>query len=235
MIDEIMEDNYANHHGHPSSTPFGFEGCVPQPHRSPRIPLVPTPPVNARYPTCTRTPPTLLHTAHHVTTITNRIHTLVAPEPDQHLPKHFAYAVVDPDTGKSLEYRHLIQQAATKDKWVTSFANKLGRLAQGVGNRHKGTDTIFFIPHNAVPAGRKVTYGRIVVALRPMEKEVEYTRLTVGGNLIDCPGDVSTKTADLTTAKILFNSVVSTPDAKFMGIDLKNFYLNTPMERYKYM
>jgi hypothetical protein len=44
----------------------------------------------------------------------------------------------------------------------------------------------------------------------------------MGGNLIDYPGDVSTKTADLTTAKILFNSVLSTPKAKFMGIDLKN-------------
>jgi len=71
--------------------------------------------------------------------------------------------------------------------------------------------------------------------MRPMKKEVERTRLTVGGNLIDYPGNVSTKTANLTTAKILFNSVISMPDAKFMGIDLKNFYLNTPMECYKYM
>jgi hypothetical protein len=68
-----------------------------------------------------------------------------------------------------------------------------------------------------------------------MKKEVERTRLTVGGNLIDYWGNVSTKTADLITAKILFNSVVSTPDAKFKGIDLKNFYLNTPLERYEYM
>jgi hypothetical protein len=57
----------------------------------------------------------------------------------------------------------------------------------------------------------------------------------VGGNLIDYPGDVSTKTADLTTAKILFNRILSTPKAKFMGIDLKNFYLNTPLDCYEYM
>ena len=68
-----------------------------------------------------------------------------------------------------------------------------------------------------------------------MKPKVEHTGLTVGGNLVDYPGDVSTKTADLTTAKILFNSVLSTPGAKFMGIDLKNFYLNTPLERYEYM
>mgnify|MGYP000332240842 CR=1 FL=1 len=65
-----------------------------------------------------------------------------------------------------------------------------------------------------------------------MKPKVEHTGLTVGGNLVDYPGDVSTKTADLTTAKILFNSVLSTPGAKFMGIDLKNFYLNTPLARY---
>ena len=35
--------------------------------------------------------------------------------------------------------------------------------------------------------------------------------------------------------KILLNSVVSTPGAKFMTIDISNFYLNTPMDRYEYM
>ena len=218
---------------------------------SPRVEPTPTrqrvmrtPPVRVnespqhRYPTRQRIQPPTMHTANHVATVTDHIHTLVAPEPPEpslHLPKHFAYAVVDPDTGQSMEYQHLIKQPKTKDKWTTSFANELGRLAQGVGDRHKGTDTIFFIKHNEVPAGRKVTYGRIVVALHPMKKEVERTRLTIGGNLIDYPSDVSTKTADLTTAKLLFNSVISMPNAKFMGIDLKKFYLNTPMERYEYM
>jgi hypothetical protein len=51
--------------------------------------------------------------------------------------------------------------------------------------------------------------------------------------LINYPYDVSTPTADITTAKIVFNSVVSTPNAKFMGLDVKDFYLNTEMERYE--
>jgi hypothetical protein len=75
-----------------------------------------------------------------------------------------------------------------------------------------------------------------VVALCPMKKEVERIRLMVGGNLIDYPSEVSTCTAGLTTTKLLFNSVLSTPDAKFMGINLKNFYSNTPMvDIFKYM
>jgi hypothetical protein len=40
----------------------------------------------------------------------------------------------------------------------------------------------------------------------------------------------------MTTAKIYFNSVISTPeDASFMCTDVKDFYLNTPMAHYKYM
>ena len=37
------------------------------------------------------------------------------------------------------------------------------------------------------------------------------------------------------TVKLLFNSVVSTPGAKFPGLDLKDFYLNTPMDRPKFL
>jgi hypothetical protein len=59
--------------------------------------------------------------------------------------------------------------------------------------------------------------------------------MTVGGNLIDFPDDVGTPTTDLLTAKLLFNSIRSTSGAKFIGIDISNFYLNTPMDRYKYM
>jgi hypothetical protein len=62
------------------------------------------------------------------------------------------------------------------------------------------------------------------------------TRITAGGNLItDYPGDVSTETAGLETVKIHWNSVLSTPGAKWMGMDISNMYLNTPLDRYEYM
>eukprot|EP00804_Cyclotella_cryptica_P018668 CCRYP_007187-RC/>CCRYP_007187-RC protein AED:0.39 eAED:0.39 QI:0/0/0/1/0/0/2/0/276 len=60
-------------------------------------------------------------------------------------------------------------------------------------------------------------------------------RLTVGGNRINYPGDCGTPTADMITVKILLNSVISTLNAKFMTIDIKDFYLNTPMARPEYM
>ena len=35
--------------------------------------------------------------------------------------------------------------------------------------------------------------------------------------------------------KIMLNSVVSTEGAKFMTIDISDFYLNTPLERFEYV
>ncbi len=41
---------------------------------------------------------------------------------------------------------------------------------------------------------------------------------------------------DITTAKLHWNSVLSTPSAKFMCLDIKIFYLlSAPLDRYKYM
>eukprot|EP00804_Cyclotella_cryptica_P017231 CCRYP_013153-RA/>CCRYP_013153-RA protein AED:0.47 eAED:0.47 QI:0/-1/0/1/-1/1/1/0/82 len=36
-------------------------------------------------------------------------------------------------------------------------------------------------------------------------------------------------------AKILFNSVISTAKARFMTMDISNFYLNTPLTRPEYI
>ena len=71
-----------------------------------------------------------------------------------------------------------------------------------------GTNTIFFIPKEKVPVGKTVTYGRIVAKIEPQKDETRCTRLTVGGNLINSPGDVTTTKAYLITAKLIFNSVL---------------------------
>eukprot|EP00804_Cyclotella_cryptica_P014428 CCRYP_004767-RA/>CCRYP_004767-RA protein AED:0.25 eAED:0.28 QI:0/0/0/1/1/1/3/0/487 len=53
--------------------------------------------------------------------------------------------------------------------------------------------------------------------------------------LNDDTGDCGTPTADMITVKILLNSVISTVNARFMTIDIKDFYLNTPMAHPEYM
>jgi hypothetical protein len=41
--------------------------------------------------------------------------------------------------------------------------------------------------------------------------------------------------ADITTFKILINSTISTEDAAMMMMDIKNYYLGTPLPRFEYM
>ena len=142
---------------------------------------------------------------------------------------NLAYAVLNDDTGDLLEYRHLIKHPKYKDTWSNSFGKDIRRLATT-------TETIFFINKTDIPQDRKgdVTYGRIVCIYREGKKDRYHTRITMGGNLINYPRDCGTPTVDLLTVKLLFNSIISTPNAKYMSIDIKDFYLCTPMTRYEY-
>ena len=129
--------------------------------------------------------------------------------------QHVCNAIIDKDTRTPLEYRQLIKRTKYKDIWATSFASKLGQLAQGIQDV-EGT-------------------GHIVVDYSPQKLEPNCTRLTIGGDCIDYPWKVTMPTDDLTTAKLLFNSTISTTREKFFGVDVKNFYLNTPLDQYEYM
>ena len=60
-------------------------------------------------------------------------------------------------------------------------------------------------------------------------------RLTAGGDRINYPDDVRTPTVDMTLVEIFLNSVILTKGAKCVLLDVKDFYLNTPMARYEYM
>ena len=148
-----------------------------------------------------------------------------------HIPTHWANAIIDPISSASIEYRHLIKSLKHKVPWTTSFSNKLGRLAQGVGDRIKGTNLIYFIDYALIPKDRRsdITYGRIVVDYHLHITEPNRTRLTVGGNLINYPGDVSTPNADTTNSKIVINSTISTPKAKYLSVSVCRPGLRVPI------
>jgi hypothetical protein len=67
------------------------------------------------------------------------------------------------------------------------------------------------------------------------KKEKKRVRLTFGGDRLDYSGDVAASTADITTFKILINNTLSTKDASMMMMDIKNYYLSTPLPRSEYM
>ena len=59
-------------------------------------------------------------------------------------------------------------------------------------------------------------------------------RITVGGDHIHYPGKVKPRTLELNTVKIHLNSVLSTINAEYTTMDLKNFFLNIPMAQKEY-
>jgi hypothetical protein len=119
------------------------------------------------------------------------------------------------------------------------MCNKIGRLFQGyfppAGKQIQGRNTCRFIKINEMPPGRKATYVQIITADCPMKEEQGQVRMTVSGDQVDYPGDCATKGANLINAKCLFNSAISTDDAKFMNLDVKDFYLGTILPTKEYI
>jgi hypothetical protein len=146
--------------------------------------------------------------------------------------------VVHPVTKETItKYKKLIAEPLIRDVWMKAMCKELGRLAQGFDGT-EGTDTIRFLSLDeikSIPTDRTVTYARIVVDYRPQKEDPNRVRITVGGNLIDYPYELTTRTADLTTTKIMWNSVISTENARYATSDISNFYLTAPMDRYEYM
>ena len=54
-------------------------------------------------------------------------------------------------------------------------------------------------------------------------------------NLLDYIDDTISFAITLTISQILFNTVVFTQDAKFLGLDIKNFYLHTKLHQSLWM
>ena len=59
----------------------------------------------------------------------------------------FSGAILDDETGKYLEFCHLIKLDKYRFIWMKSFSNELGRLTQGI-HEISGTNTIDFIPYS---------------------------------------------------------------------------------------
>jgi hypothetical protein len=148
--------------------------------------------------------------------------------------RHQANAVIHPVTGKEMEYSALMKDLRLQPLWTRGFGNECGRLFQGIQDI-PGTDTCFFIELKNIPNDRKITYSKIVCDYKPHKKEKERVRLTVEGDRLDYSGDVATSTADITTFKILINSNLSTKDAVMMMMDIKNYFIGTPLPRFEYM
>ncbi len=87
---------------------------------------------------------------------------------------NFISAIVDDITGDIREYCHLIKSNTHCAIWQKSFANKLGRLFQGIRDI-KGMDTCFFIRKNLMPHHKRAMYGCICCNYCPQKDEPHCT------------------------------------------------------------
>ncbi len=133
--------------------------------------------------------------------------------------------------------RHLLVNPKYKELWGKSYTKEFRHLAQGIPGVSKGTNTILSIRCKDISHNRKcdITYAQVCVNYLPEKEDPNHTRVTVGGNLLHYPGNCSTPTVGMITVKLHLNSIISTKNARYCTIDLKGFYLNTPMDQPEYM
>ena len=75
----------------------------------------------------------------------------------------------------------------------------------------------------------------VVCEVKPQKEDPNRTRITVSGSQICYPGDVGTTTGSLNLVKLIINIFLSRHNARFFCFDLKDFYLQIPMERSEYV
>ena len=129
---------------------------------------------------------------------------------------------------------------ATKEVWQTAFGKDFGGMAQGDEKTgQKGTNSMFVMNQAEIQQAnnekKTFTYAKNVVDFRPQKDGPHCIHITAGGNLIKYLGGMSTRTADLTMSKLLWNSVISTRSAKYMCLDITNLYLTAALNYFKYM
>ena len=132
-------------------------------------------------------------------------------------PVDILNAVLNKDTGELLEMCHLLKNQKYKDVWGKSYTTELGRLAQGIPGISKITNTIVSITRDKIPFDRlkDITYGRICANYRLEKDDPNRSRLTVGGDRLNVPGDCGTPTVDMVTVKLHINSDISTQGARY--------------------
>jgi hypothetical protein len=154
--------------------------------------------------------------------------------------EHYATPMIHPVTSKIISsYKRLMNDPATAEVWMMAFGKDFGGMSQGDNKMgQKGTNAMFImlpfdIPN--IPKDRVIAYARVVIDHRPQKADPNRIQITASVNLINYPGELTTRMADITTAKLLWNSVLSMPRAKYMTLNIKNFYLSTLLNRFEYM
>jgi hypothetical protein len=136
------------------------------------------------------------------------------------------------------QYKKLQHDPDLKHLWVLAMTKEVHPLAQGKPGITNGTNTIFILSPKQVwyiPTDRTVTYGQIVIDNCPQKEDPNRVCITVGGNLINHPFELTLRTTDMVSYTLLWNSMISTKGACVAGANIKNMYFDMPLDWYEYM
>ncbi len=129
---------------------------------------------------------------------------------------------------------------ATAKTWQTAFGTDFGGMAQGDNKTgQQGTNALFLMTHDGIKQilreGKKFTYGNPIIDHRPQKDNPHCIQITAGGSLITYKSSPSVRMTNLDTAKLHWNSIISTRGAKYVCLNIKNFYLMAKLKYFEYM
>jgi hypothetical protein len=116
--------------------------------------------------------------------------------------------------GKVMKYTKL-SLGNDSQQWLDANADEWRRLIERTG-------TLSFAPASANPKDQRATYINLVCTdkIKPPDTwSTKRVRATCGDD-IQYPGATAAESASLDTVKLLLNSTISSPNARFMTIDI---------------
>ncbi len=138
-------------------------------------------------------------------------------------------------TGKTISsYKKLMNDLATAEVWRSTFGKDFGGMAQGDNKTgQKVLNAMFVMTHNEMAHAycekKFFTFTNPIIDYQPQKDYPNRIQITGISNLITYNGKLSVHTADINTAKLHWNSVVSTPDARYMYLDIKKIISLLPL------
>jgi hypothetical protein len=147
----------------------------------------------------------------------------------------YANPMVHPVTRKTISsYHKLMNDLATAEIWQTAFQKDFGGMAQGDNKtRQKETNAMFVMTHDEIAHAycekKFFTFTNPEVDYRPQKDDPNCIHINVMGNLTTYDGKLSVRMVDINTEKLHWSSVMSTPNAKYMCLDIKKIISPLPL------
>ena len=140
---------------------------------------------------------------------------------------HQANSAIDLNADGTILTSNSALRGPDAELWEAAHAEEIERLlSSGTGK---------FIQANELPKGRKAAYCNPQCKIKIKNGlTVRRVRCTIGGDQLPYPGATAAFTAKLEVIRIQLNAAVS-ENEDIMTLDIKDFYLGTPLERPEYM